>query len=467
MCRRVRQFVLCEISAAALSLGIRCAAVLLYLAVSNGMNILMMTNTYLPSVCGVSRSVASVSETLRARGHRVQVIAPAAEEEIDDGPDVVRVPAVHHVTANDIPVRLPIPGYLWTTLHDFQPDIVHAHHPFLLGSTALRLAATWRLPVVLTYHTMYEHYTHNLPVDSAPLERFTVRLATEFANQCDHVIAPSQSVRAVLRSRGVRSPISVVPTGVDRRAFAGGDGRRSRERHGIPREAFVVGHVGRLSTEKNLEFLTRAVGRYLQRRPAAHFLVVGDGPLREELRLLCAAAGAENRLHLSDGALSGDDLADAYAAMNVLAFASKSETQGMVLAEAMMAGLPVVALDGSGVRDIVRDGVNGRLLMDDDEDQFAAALATIERSGRHDEHLAYGVAQTAAEFSLERTTAKLVRVYSAAKRDAARNACPRGMLPTMLQRVNEEFQLWSRISHAMYDAAFGDDRPSQSSQPSR
>lgn len=431
------------------------------------MNVLMMTNTYLPNVCGVSRSVDSFSQALRARGHRTLVVAPAPEEPVADEPHVVRVPALHHVTANDIPVRLPIPGYLWATISEFQPTIIHAHHPFLLGSTALRLAATWRLPVVLTYHTMYEHYTHNLPVDSAPLERFTVRLATEFANQCDRVIAPSQSVRDVLRSRGVWSPISVLPTGIDRRAFSSGDGRRSRQRHGIPQEAFVVGHVGRLSTEKNLEFLTRAVSRYLQQRPAAHYFVVGDGPLRDELPPLCAAAGVENRLHLSDGALSGGDLADAYAAMNVLAFASKSETQGMVLAEAMTAGLPVVALDGSGVRDIVRDGVNGRLLMEEDEDHFAAALATIERSGRHDEHLARGVAQTAAEFSLERTTAKLVRIYSAAKRDAARNACPRGMLPTMLQRVNEEYLLWSRIGHAMYDAAFGEDTPSQSSEQSK
>jgi 1,2-diacylglycerol 3-alpha-glucosyltransferase len=431
------------------------------------MNVLMMTNTYHPNVSGVARSVASVSESLRARGHRVLIVAPATEEEIENEPDVVRVPAVHHVTANDIPVRLPIPGYLWTTVNDFQPNIIHVHHPFLLGSTALRLAATWRLPVVFTYHTMYEHYTHNLPIDSPAVARFTVRLATEFANQCDRVIAPSQSVRDVLRSRGVRSLISVVPTGIDQEAIAGGDGLRSRERHGIPPGAFVVGHVGRLSAEKNLAFLIRAVCRYLQRRRASRFLIVGDGPLRDELRPLCEEYGVADRLHLSEGALGGRDLADAYAAMNVMAFASKSETQGMVLAEAITAGLPVVALDGPGVRDIVRDGVNGRLLLEDDEDQFAAALATIQRRGTGDEQLRCGIAQTAAEFSLERTTSKLVRVYSAAKRDAARKGCPNEMLPILLQRANEEYQLWSRISHAMYDAAFGDDQPAQPTHSSQ
>ncbi len=426
------------------------------------MNILMMTNTYFPNVCGVSRSVASVSDSLRKRGHRVLIVAPTPEEEISDEPDVIRVPAVHHVTANDIPVRLPLPGYLWNTIRDFQPHLVHTHHPFLLGSTALRIAATWRLPVVFTYHTMYEHYTHNLPVDSAALERFTVRLATEFANQCDRLIAPSQSVREILRARGVQSMISVVPTGIDERAIAGGNGERARTRYGIPPAAFVVGHVGRLSSEKNLEFLTRAVCRYLQRRTSSHFWVVGDGPWRDSIAPLCAEFGVGDRLHLSEGALQGHDLADAYAAMNVLAVASKSETQGLVLAEAMTAGLSVVALDGPGVRDIVRDGVNGRLLNVDNEDYFAAALATIERRSGTDPELARGIAETASEFSLQRTTSRLVRVYSSAIRDAARKDCPQGALPLLLQRANEEFQLWSRISHAMYDAAFGDERPSQS-----
>jgi 1,2-diacylglycerol 3-alpha-glucosyltransferase len=207
----------------------------------------------------------------------------------------------------------------------------------------------------------------------------------------------------------------------------------------------------------------------LERRPAAHFFLVGDGPIREELRSMAGAAGLANRVHFSEGTLEGRDLADAYAAMNVMAFSSKSETQGMVLAEAMTAGLPVVALDASGVRDIVRDGVNGLLLAEENADQFAAALASVERAsvkraGGSESRFLPGVHQTAADYSLERTVAKLVRVYSAARRDAARNAAPPGMLPTMLQRVNEEYQLWSRIGHAMYDAALGDGQPSHETQ---
>jgi 1,2-diacylglycerol 3-alpha-glucosyltransferase len=420
------------------------------------MNVLMMTNTYQPHVCGVARSVASCSEALRRRGHQVLIVAPQPEEPQPDDANVVRVPAVHHVTANDIPVRLPIPGYLWTTLTDFKPDIVHAHHPFLLGSTALRIAATWKLPVVFTYHTMYEHYTHNVPGDSAPLERFTIRLATEFCNQCDHIVAPSESVRDVLRERGVVVPISVVPTGIDLAAFSIGDGEAGRRAHGIPHEAFLVGHVGRLTPEKNLEFLARAVSRYLARHPRAWFLVVGEGPQREAIQHICRGAGVGDRLVMSAGALAGRDLADAYAAMDCMAFSSKSETQGMVLAEAMAAGAPVVALDASGARDIVRDWVNGRLLPSEDDEAFAAAIEWVERAARNP-RLGRELRRTARAFSLENTVAQLEDVYRAAAQNSTRNECPDGLLPTFLQRVTEEYNLWSRIGRAMYDAAFGDD----------
>lgn len=430
------------------------------------MNVLMMTNNYLPSVCGVTRSVVSFTEALRERGHQVLIVAPTPDPPIEDEPGVVRVPAIHHLIANDIPVRLPIPGYLSPTLDQFQPDVVHVHHPFLLGSTGLRIAASRNLPVVFTYHTMYEHYTHYLAEDSAPLERFTIRLATDFSNLCDHVIAPSQSVCDVLRDRGVHVPISVIPTGIDTQAFASGDGERGRERHGIPRGAFVVGHVGRLVVEKNLAFLAKAVSRFLQQQPDAHFFVVGSGPMRDEIQAICEGAGVAERLHLSQGELEGEELADAYAAMDVMAFSSVSETQGMVLAEGMAAGLPVVALDAPGARDIVRDRANGRLLAAQNEEDFAAALVWIYRTGPRSERLQRAVEQTAAEFSMDRSVSDLEGIYRAACRMPSRDAGRSGKIHTVLQRLGEEYQIWARIGHALYDAAFGVSEPTEQKRAS-
>ncbi|MEX2176147.1 MAG: glycosyltransferase [Pirellulaceae bacterium] len=419
------------------------------------MNVLMMTNTYLPQVCGVARSVVTFSTALRERGHRVLIVAPSNDGAPDDEPDVVRVPAIQHLMSNDIPLRLPIPGYLSNTLQEFQPQIVHVHHPFLLGNTGLRVAASWNLPVVFTYHTMYEHYTHYIPGDSCTLERFTIRLATEFANLCDHVIAPSESVASVLHERNVRAPVSVVPTGIDTAAFGSGSGPRSRLRHGIPGDAFVVGHVGRLVLEKNLEFLAQAVCRFLQQQRSARFFVVGDGPMRSEIQSLCERAGVGDRLHLSDGELEGQDLNDAYAAMNVMAFASQSDTQGMVLAEGMAAGLPVVAVDAPGARDIVRDRANGRLLAAEHVGDFAAALEWVRTTGARDERVRRTIQATAENFSMERSVERLEGIYRAVRRASTRHPPQSGKLQTALQRIGEEYQIWSRMGHALYDAAFG------------
>ncbi len=337
------------------------------------MNIVIFTNTYAPHVGGVARSIQAFSEEYRARGHGVLVVAPEFPGMPEHEPDVVRVPAIQNFNASDFSVALPIHPKLGARLDAFQPDIVHAQHPFLLGMSAMRIARHRGLPLVFTHHTLYEQYTHYVPGDSPRLKRFVIELATRYANLCDHVFAPSESIRRLLIERGVRTPITVVFTGVRLEDFARGDGPGFRRRMGIPQDAFVVGHLGRLAEEKNLAFLARAVAGFVAGNPRAHFLVVGSGPSEAVIREVFAAAGLEGRLHVA-GVLQKQELADALHAMDVFAFASLSETQGMVLTEAMAAGLPVIALDASGVRDVVVDGRNGRLLQGADAAAFQAAL---------------------------------------------------------------------------------------------
>jgi glycosyltransferase involved in cell wall biosynthesis len=173
-----------------------------------------------------------------------------------------------------------------------------------------------------------------------------------------------------------------------------------------------------------------------------------------------------DRLHLSEGELVGQDLADAYAAMDVMAFSSVSETQGMVLAEGMAAGLPVVAIDAPGARDIVRDRANGRLLAAQNEDDFAAALAWVHRKGPRSERLQQAVEQTAEEFSMDRSVADLETIYRAASHAPSRHAREGGAMQTVLQRIGEEYQIWARIGHALYDAAFGVSEPPPHKQAS-
>jgi 1,2-diacylglycerol 3-alpha-glucosyltransferase len=246
-------------------------------------------------------------------------------------------------------------------VEDFKPDIVHSHHPFLLGDAALRIARRWEIPIVFTHHTLYEQYTHYVPFDSPTLKRMAVQLSTEYCNLCDLIVAPSKSIATLLHGRGVQTPIEPIPTGIDLDAYVGNQGGTFRETKGIPAESTVVGTVGRLAKEKNLLYLAKAVAAYLNGHPEAVFLVVGDGDAKEEMLSLLKQGATDDQI-FAVGQLSGQNLLDAYAAMDCFVFASQSETQGIVLAEALAAGNPVVALDGPGVREVVVDGKNGFLL---------------------------------------------------------------------------------------------------------
>lgn len=406
------------------------------------MKICMLSNTFSPHVGGVARSVETLAEQCRAAGHEVLVVAPGFpgdRHERDD--NVLRVPAWQNFNGSDFSVRVPVPQLVRSRLDRFRPDVLHSHHPFLMGDTALRMAYGMHRPLVFTHHTLYEQYTHYVPFDSPALKRFVVRLATEYANACDAVIAPSESVAALMRERGVQTPIQVIPTGIDAAAFARGDGARFRAERGIGADELVIGHVGRLAREKNLAFLAEAVAETLTRLPRARLLVVGDGPEGTAIQQALRARAAQGRL-LMTGKLTGARLYDAYAAMDLFAFASQSETQGMVLAEAMAAGLPVVALDGPGVRDVVGDGVNGRLLPESASTvDMAAALESIGTDGPTRERWAAAARRTAARFDRSRCAAEVLSLYQSLDRAARAAAGDWRWWDGLLGRIEAEWEL--------------------------
>lgn len=417
------------------------------------MKICMMTNTYLPHVGGVARSVSTFAGEYQRLGHEVLVVAPRfpgrTSRRIEAG--VERVAAIQNFNGSDFAVRLPLAASLSTRLDQYAANIIHAHHPFLLGDTALRLATSRTLPLIFTHHTRYEDYVHYVPFAAPALRRAAIQLSTEYANLCDGVIAPSASIAGLLRRRGVTSPIQVVPTGIDPDAFARGDGERGRQRHGLPARACVIGHVGRLAPEKNLRYLAEAVALVLRDRPRAWFLVVGAGPAGEELRGEFARLGVADRL-VPAGALTGRALHDAYRAMDVFVFSSRSETQGLVVTEAMAAGLPVVALRASGVREVVRSGTNGILLpAGAPAAEFAAAVA--ELIGHPDRLAAFRAAAlaTAATFSRERCARRALAFYEEIRQATRRKRLLSRQNPWLIlqERLGVEWDILSRNARAL------------------
>lgn len=419
------------------------------------MNILLLTNTFTPHVGGVARSVAAFAEEYQRRGHRVLVVAPEFPGLPANEVGVVRIPAIQNFNASDFSVALPIHPQLSETIDGFRPDVVHSQHPFLLGMTAMRIARYRELPLVFTHHTLYEQYTHYVPGDSDALKRFAIELATRYANLADQVFAPSASIRDLLRERGVSTAIAVVPTGVRLEHFADGDGLALRRQMAIPADAFVVGHLGRLAPEKNLEFLAEAVADFLSRDSRAHFLVVGAGPSEKAMRDIFARAGAEARLHIA-GILQRQALADALHAMDVFVFASRSETQGMVLTEAMAAGLPIVALDAPGVREVVKDRYNGRLLRERTPAAFSAAVQWV--AGLAPEQwrdLKQAALDTADAFSMSRSADQALACYESlkAKTGAAPVEGGRGW-EDILTWIKTEWDILKSVAGAG-DAALG------------
>ncbi len=408
------------------------------------MKIAMFTNTYYPHVGGVAKSVQRLAEDCRKKGHEVRIAAPEFPDMPQHEPDVIRIPAIQNFNGSDFSMSLPSPILLKDALDDFQPEIIHAHHPYLLGDTALRVSAKRALPLVLTYHTMYEHYTHYVPTDSPKMKRFVIELASGCANLCDHIIAPSESIAEILKERGVTTPISAIPTGVDCEAYVGGNGMNVRQEAGIPDNAFVIGHVGRLAPEKNMDFLTAVIADFLRHDSDAHALIVGDGESANDMKNICDRENIQHRVHFT-GIQKGEDLLDHYNAMNVFLFASKTETQGMVLAEAMAASVPVIALDAPGAREIVKDGYNGRLLQHEDRTEFVLALSEIEALSAKEYSLWQEAAhETAQRFSREASLNKVLDLYrSLLHHTGSSRGIQDGTWDAALRAVKKEWEIWS------------------------
>lgn len=420
------------------------------------MRILMMTNTYVPIVGGVEKSIRSFTTHFREQGHEVHIVAPSFEGVPENESGILRIPAIQKFNHTDFSVNFPIPGLLERLMQDFKPDIVHSHHPFLLGDMALRLSGQYGLPLVFTYHTMYEQYLHYLPFHNDAIKRFVMELAVGYANLADQVIAPCRSVKDILQSRGVETPIKVVPTGIDVKKFETGNGEHFRNRFGIPAEAFVVGHVGRLAPEKNLEFLCLAVSKFLSRNNNSYFLIVGTGPSQEIMREIFRDQGLENRVIFA-GVLKDNALVDSYHAMNVFAFSSYSETQGIVLAESMASGVPVVAIDSQGVRDIVRDGVNGRLIYAKNENEFEAALTWVkQKSNRDREMLKQESLKIAKNYSSVNSAQKVLDCYVDLKSQTMLSTKTNSNVwKTAMQRLRTEWSMAKNIANAS-EAAYSE-----------
>ncbi|WP_207062782.1 glycosyltransferase [Motiliproteus sp. SC1-56] len=327
------------------------------------LRVAQFTNNYLPFIGGVPISIHRLCRGLRALHHQVLVIAPQYQGNRDESDRVHRVPVLLPFGAKK-QFRLAnifSPG-IGRAVRRFRPQLVHVHHPFWLGSVGHYLARRLDVPVVYTYHTRLEHYSHYVPLPD-PLFRNLLShlLVRRFANRCDGVVVPTASAEDYLRMIGVKRPIFVRPTGIDFERFQRVDpdhAQRLRDQLELG-QARVLITISRLGKEKNLAFMLDALAELSANDvPAYRLLLIGEGPERAQLEARIRHLGLTDRVTLV-GAVPPEEIPVYCALGDLFVFASQSETQGMVILEAMAAGMPVVAVRSSGIDDVVSEGQNG------------------------------------------------------------------------------------------------------------
>jgi 1,2-diacylglycerol 3-alpha-glucosyltransferase len=378
--------------------------------------IALFTNNYLPFCGGVTISVETLRAGLEARGHEAWVFAPRLSADADDNEKVVRYPSVPAATYPDFALAVPWSPAVVRRVRALDFDVFHAHHPFLLGPAARRLARRAGRPLVFTYHTRYEKYAHYVPLTPRLVEVAALRLSGRFAATADAVIAPSAVVRDELRERGVPAPVAVavVPTGVDLARFHPGRRADARRALGLGAGDAVVLYVGRLDREKSVERLLLAFERVAHTVRAARLVLVGRGTQAERLRTLAAALGVGTRVTFA-GLCPHAALPRYYQAADLFFFASETETQGLVLAEAAACGLPAVAVNAPGCAEVVRDGETGILTKAEVPALAEAAIGLLLDADRRRQLATRARMVAERDFGVELQIDRTLAVYAEAR----------------------------------------------------
>lgn len=347
------------------------------------MRIGFFLDSYRPYVSGVVYSAESFADGLRHLGDEVFIIAPSSPMKYTD-PYIIGAPSIHTpLQPSDHYLPYPISPTLWKSVKKLNLDIIHTHHMFLLG----RLGAAWSkrlgIPLVHTYHTILTEYTHYVPLMPSLAKRIVVNMTRKYCNNCDKVTVPTPQIAPVLRSFGVTADIDVIPTGIDISVYEGLDRDQCRAALGYKDDEFVLICVARLAQEKNPEFVIRAFSKIALRNPNTRLLMVGPGPLADNLKRLSQELGVDDKVTFT-GAVAHEAIPMYYKASDLFVYASVTDTQAIVIPEAMASGIPAVAVGAHGVNGMIKNGIDGFLTKLDIDDFTDRIYNLMNDSTRYD-----------------------------------------------------------------------------------
>lgn len=386
------------------------------------LSIAIFSECYHPMRNGVVVSVASFARVLTEMGHHVTIFT-ARHPEQDDHDDaeegVCRFPSLTLPTKTCYPLAFPIAtGRARRMLAEQHFDIIHSHSPMLMGHVAVAYHRRRDIPLVFTYHTLIEEYTHYIPLPQPWVRRRAIRLSQTYSNAADHIITPTEHVASRLRRYRVYKPITVIPTGIDIDLIDQVPAVNTRLLYNIPLGVPLLAYAGRIAKEKNIPRLISMFRNVLTKEPDAHLLLIGGGAYEPAIHDMINSYGIGHRVRMT-GYVTREELVQQLREVDIFVFASETETQGLVIGEAMACHIPVVAVASDAPCELIDQNKEG-LLTPNADGPFADAVVALIRDPEKRRQMGTLARLRAETLSAHHCTQRLVNVYMQVLRE---NSC--------------------------------------------
>ena len=378
------------------------------------MKIAFFTNCYKPLINGVVSSIVSLKEAYEKRGHHIYIFAPRVEGYTDQAMNVFRYRSVNLTTKVKYPIAIPLSLRANKVINQFNPDIVHIHHPFVLSMPAIMYGVKLKIPKILTIHTQYERYAYYAaPIPQVITNEAIRRIIFNLAAKVDVITTPSQSMKNRIIQYGIHKEIEVIPNAINLKVFQTKNEKQCqmlKAQLQIGKDDIVILYVGRISYEKNVDKIVKALA-IARNRNGSHvkLVLVGEGTAMRQIREMVHSLGIAEIVRFV-GAVDNEIVKNYYQIADIFAFASTSETFGMVIVEALAAGLSVLAVKASGVVDIITDGLDG-LLVEDDVSQLADRLEILLENSELRKKLSSGAIRSAQRYSVDTVSQQMLNLY--------------------------------------------------------
>jgi len=375
------------------------------------MNIGIFSECYKPTMNGVVVSIETFRKELIKRGHKVFIFAPKAKIKNyhDENPYVFRVPSIITPFKKDYPLGLPYFTEIPKILPLMHLDIIHLQHPQIMGRFGRKLAKKFKIPTVYTYHTLLVEYAHYFPIFKNLVKKYLIKVSKDFSNSVDQVITPSKTIKELLINYGVKTPIEVLPTGITLKDYQNPYPEKIKKEYCINPKNKVLIYVGRLAEEKNILFLLDAFQAIQKKYPKCHLLLVGGGENEKKYQ------EKSKRLNLKNitftGQLPKEKTNQTFAVGDIFLMPSLTDTQGIVVVEAMAAGLPAVVMDKFGPSEIVEQGKSGFKIAPNNLDEFVEKTILLLENDSLRFEMSKNARLRAKDFDSGKQTEKLIKLY--------------------------------------------------------